>query len=741
MRTPSNPLSAALALTLTVSILAPVLPPPSASAQTTNPCLTWKVSGARKSDFEYVEFSIPTGPFFPYFDTPPPATSAAYLEYAKILTAPEFLCVKRQESVTSQGPVQGSQGPSTADAVRRCSVDVAAEAVGGKLLDSLGQAGKSALSYLGNAGKDVAKGLGLGDILSGGLDLGLNIALPGVGSLLGGIGKSILGGVGDALGLGNIFGGGEEEPQKVTEVGEQLKETKKIQFGNCLKAIKDEAYRIALESFRKRLLDRMVDDIVAWISDGRDPKFITNFGDFLGDAAQAAIGDTARAVGLAELCTPFRYRLPILLKPVPKFSQQVSCTLDDIVGNIEEFYEDFSRGGFLAYAELWSPQNNPHGAALKIYDEVLKKTSEKSEEARVVALAGGGYKPVRQCLEWSATSLSLSLGRSRQVTRAVGPGFDYPNPLAPPPPGSPAYESVAQALGGGPVTFTCSRDEITLPPAGTSQIAASALAADTQQLANASDLSRYTQAIHDAVFNRIRREGVKALRGNPSNLQSESSTGRPPARYIPEGVDPAAYCSSATLATLSEPERSERERNCRYAGYGNQFATSSDFSAQLRNELRTQITGLRDEINAASTTLAGLVRLNQELLATSTALGTCEIVRSVNAGEMCVNTSSSIVLARARALQFDVDRAELTNILSQLTAINQQVASNPSLSESTLSALLATLTTSRSAVQAISARFQTLGALLTVALNRNRQAREACETTATYSCSWTPPSP
>lgn len=553
----------------------------------------------------------------------------------------------------------------------------------------------------------------LGDVLVAAVDAGLKAveAIPVVG---------------DVIGAVTDFVGGSEEAVKDKSV---RFETKKINFKQCLKDIKDEALKVALAKFKKRLLDRMTDDIIAWISDGRDPKFITNFGSFLEEAAQSAVGDTARAIGLAELCSPFKARLPALLKPVPTFSQRASCTLDDIVNNIEGFYEDFAQGGPLAYVESLSPNNNYLGSLFATQDELRRQTAKKQEAAQLVASAGGGYKPITQCLEWTISGTDRDTQEYYEKKYIPGNNLNqrFENPAIPPT----IYDfpEESQFLIGARID--CTNDRITLPPAGTQQFAGQAFSADTQYLANTNDLTPYLTAIFNAATNRVIKEGVKALRGDPARLQSESSTGRAPQPYVPPSPN---ACSSATIASLPESERAERERNCRYAGYGSEFTTSTDLSAQLRTELLAQIAETRAGVLAASTTLARVSALNLGLVATTTKLTECEASKL---GGACVNSSSALGIANARTLQLESDRTSLAATLQSLAAIEASLANNATPSESSLTSLLTSVSTALNTIRTLQTRLNDLLVSLLTASAVTDEAFHACQSSS-YSCSWTP---
>jgi len=108
------------------------------------------------------------------------------------------------------------------------------------------------------------------------------------------------------------------------------------------------AMRFVRENLRKRLLDMMVDQIIQWIQGGGKPQFVTDWQGFLGDAANIAAGDFLQEIGAGFLCDPFNLQVQIALYPVPKFTDQITCTLDQVVDNIENFYDDFRNGGWIA---------------------------------------------------------------------------------------------------------------------------------------------------------------------------------------------------------------------------------------------------------------------------------------------------------------------------------------------------------------------------------------------------------
>ncbi|TRZ64842.1 MAG: hypothetical protein D4Q79_00690 [Spirochaetia bacterium] len=160
---------------------------------------------------------------------------------------------------------------------------------------------------------------------------------------------------------------------------------------------KEEAAKALRDIIVKRLMDYMTDQTIAWIQGGGKPQFVTDFPGFLRDSASAAIGDVVLQTGAAFICSPFKAQILLQLQPTPKFSENVKCTLDSIVGNINNFYNDFSKGGWIGYAEVMQPQNNYYGTALIVSANLNAQAAKAVDAASKEVQAGSGFLSVKRC--------------------------------------------------------------------------------------------------------------------------------------------------------------------------------------------------------------------------------------------------------------------------------------------------------------------------------------------------------
>lgn len=236
-------------------------------------------------------------------------------------------------------------------------------------------------------------------------------------------------------------------------VGNFPSEIGKLQTSNALglskKCIRDVVV--------KMIIDWLVDSTVEWIQNGGQPRFVTNWDSFARDAFNVGVGEIINQTSLAWLCEPFGLQLRLALLPVQRFQNRITCTLDDITANIDDFYNDFRSGGWIAYEEQWYPQNNFYGASLMAISEAQAEGQRQQEAAVKEAMAGRGFIGVKRCT-WHNSE-----------------------------------------------TGECEEYEIVTPGEVVGEMAAKALTSDYEWAAN---VESWTAALVNAVINRLFKEGL-----------------------------------------------------------------------------------------------------------------------------------------------------------------------------------------------------------------------------------------
>ena len=226
-----------------------------------------------------------------------------------------------------------------------------------------------------------------------------------------------------------------------------------------------EALNVALHALKKRILDMMVDQVINWINGGGKPQFVSDWQGLVEDAANQAAGDFVKELGAGFLCRPFSLKLQIALLPVRKFNQRADCTLDDIVRNIDNFYNDFLTGGWIGYSRAWEPQNNFLGIYLMSADERITRMSDAANAAVNEAISGGGFLSTKKC-------------------QKDAQGRDIPSTCVVTTPGKTIGDTLSKAVGS-----------------------------DIDFIVNANELSEYIGAIADAAINRMVVSGVNGILG------------------------------------------------------------------------------------------------------------------------------------------------------------------------------------------------------------------------------------
>ena len=256
----------------------------------------------------------------------------------------------------------------------------------------------------------------------------------------------------------------------------------------------EQAALIAQEALKKRFFDMIVDQIVIWIQGGGKPLFISDWTGFLSQYGNVVTGDLVGQLGLGAVCRPFGFQLQLAVMQPPRFTSQINCTLDGIIGNMVGFYNNFRTGGFVAYREMWQPRNNFYGALLLALDEKETRISDRRYAALQEAQAGQGFLGTRKC------------------------------------------DDAGHCV-------------ITTPGTSIGAAAAKVMGADLDYIVNAQSLAAYVGAISDALINRVIREGVQGLQG-------VVATNAPPIGYVPAKPKNAGPCSGLAGEALASCQAS-----------------------------------------------------------------------------------------------------------------------------------------------------------------------------------------
>lgn len=315
--------------------------------------------------------------------------------------------------------------------------------------------------------------------------------------------------------------------QNVSKAGKGLADA----IVGVLEDVLDALEKVLFATLKKKILDMMVDQIVVYIQGGGQPKFVTDWQGFFADAAQGAVGEFAKEIGAGFLCEPFslQLKLNLGLLPVERFGDgsPFSCTLDKIVGNIQDFYSDFRNGGWNAFDVSFEPQNNYFGSFMIAWNEKYERIAEATIAAEKEAESGGGFLSSRRCVTEAGVEL-----KGDEVER---------------------WREAVRNDKTGRRSITCN---IVTPGDTLGKTVAKAVGTDIDFLLSSDELSHYIAAIADALINRVIKEGV-GLAGVSAPSAPARVRGREPgALYeqsqLPAGIKNAQRKLDATQGTIEE---------------------------------------------------------------------------------------------------------------------------------------------------------------------------------------------
>lgn len=315
-----------------------------------------------------------------------------------------------------------------------------------------------------------------------------------------------------------------------------------------LQRILDFLDELAYQLFKRVIMDRLVDAFVQWIQRGGQGTIIEDWGQFLDDSANVAAGEFVRGIGAGFLCSPFNLQVQLALLPVEQFSK-VSCTLDQIIGNINSFLDDFRNGSWIAYQEQWYPRNNFYGGAIIAMDEFWRTQAEAKRNAENEGAASQGFLSwtVEECI--ASPTGSYVDSRCSQFAPA---GYA----------GGARYAKVKRVKTPGSVTAAAvTQTSIVLP---------------LTRLIHSEDLTAYITQIINASVNVLTKEGIKWLANTAS-------------RNVPPPLSKQFPCAGLTGAAFSACQASVNAERSSFTATQNAILGTTVGSLTTRGQLASTL--------------------------------------------------------------------------------------------------------------------------------------------------------
>jgi uncharacterized coiled-coil protein SlyX len=316
------------------------------------------------------------------------------------------------------------------------------------------------------------------------------------------------------------------------------------------------SFGVFLNLLLHQILAQLTNDIVNWIQNGTTPRFLSmGLDDWIGMAVDNAVGAFIdQYLGAGWLCKPFDLDIKIALLDVPTFEEKVRCSLSDIVGNINDFYDNFSKGGWAGWVELTKPRNNFYGAYLLAQAEKLSVKEIAERETEKELEMGQGYFSPKDCY-WYDAHGNLVIKQTNVWGIPPLPEACKPDPANP-----------GKTIGGfaSPCRKRC---QILTPASSVKNIADKAMTNYWDQLnaqiagavAKSGPFAVYVQAIVNALINRILTEGMGLLKATAVPIPDYGDIGE--SNRIPEVVNPKQVMKNKRTADALSTQLNLIKRN------------------------------------------------------------------------------------------------------------------------------------------------------------------------------------
>lgn len=164
----------------------------------------------------------------------------------------------------------------------------------------------------------------------------------------------------------------------------------------------------------KHVIERMVDSTVDWINNGFDgnPAYVTDPQQYFADIADGVAGEFIGGEDskLKFLCSPFKAQVKIALHKSYTQTAPYQCRLTGVIANIDNFYNDFSQGGWEGwFAMTQDNANNPYGSYIEAKIDLDSQIASALKIKENQLAWSGGFLSREKC---DAMTVPASISKS-----------------------------------------------------------------------------------------------------------------------------------------------------------------------------------------------------------------------------------------------------------------------------------------------------------------------------------------
>ncbi|MBI4086878.1 hypothetical protein HY416_02765 [Candidatus Kaiserbacteria bacterium] len=158
-----------------------------------------------------------------------------------------------------------------------------------------------------------------------------------------------------------------------------------------------------LSDLAKLAMQEITNSTIRWINSGFEgsPAFVTDLDQFLINTADKAAGEFIYGSNLNFLCSPFQLDVRIALQlsyDAVNRESVARCSLSEVVGNVDNFFNDPFAGGIDGWFALTVLPSNNFFSAYDISTEAMLANIARKKEINITELAwGSGFLSKKEC--------------------------------------------------------------------------------------------------------------------------------------------------------------------------------------------------------------------------------------------------------------------------------------------------------------------------------------------------------
>lgn len=163
------------------------------------------------------------------------------------------------------------------------------------------------------------------------------------------------------------------------------------------------------------LIRAFTNQLIGWIQNdgGSNVGFVSDLTGELRREADVEGANFLNNLTGVNLCGDIGAALKITLRSPTSLQQRLGCTVTEIVSNVNDFYQDFSNGGWPAFLKIGlEPQNNPYGAYLIALDAKVAAEASARDGLLQRFLAGSGFQGTLDTVKVCAPVLPQGPGQA-----------------------------------------------------------------------------------------------------------------------------------------------------------------------------------------------------------------------------------------------------------------------------------------------------------------------------------------